>query len=110
MGLGAFPVIPGPRMASLEWYRPHVAEWAKHSQPATTLWFWNTEHGWATVHPLLVEHGWKYEQTTIWDKGIRHLAGNSNSKTLRRFPVVTEVCVFFSRRLELPTEDRVLPA
>lgn len=58
---------------------------------------------------MLVEHGWKYEQTIIWDKGMRHAAGNSNGKTLRRFPVVTEVCVFYSRRLELHTGDRKLP-
>ena len=59
---------------------------------------------------MLVEHGWKYEQTIVWDKGIRHVAGNSNGKTLRRFPVVTEVCVFYSRVLTLPSEDRELPA
>lgn len=109
-GVGGFPGDPRTPDGIVEWYRPHVSEWAKHSQPATTLWFWNTEHGWATVHPLLVEHGWKYEQAIVWDKGIRHVAGNSNGKTLRRFPVVTEVCVFYSRELMLPTEDGLLPA
>ena len=109
-GVGGFPGDPRTPDRIADWYRPHVIEWAKHSAPATTLWFWNTEQGWATVHPLLAEHGWKYEQTIVWDKGIRHVAGNSNGKTLRRFPVVTEVCVFYSRILELPTEDRVLPA
>lgn len=109
-GVGGFPGDPRTPDGIADWYRPHVVEWAKHSAPATTLWFWNTEQGWATVHPLLVEHGWKYEQTIVWDKGIRHVAGNSNGKTLRRFPVVTEVCVFYSRVLELPTEDGVLPA
>ena len=108
-GVGGFPGDPWTTEGLVEWYRPHVAVWSKRSPPAATLWFWNTEQGWATVHPLLTEHGWKYEQTIIWDKGIRHVAGNSNGKTLRRFPVVTEVCVFYSRRLELPTEDRVLP-
>ena len=29
------------------WYRPHVAAWARPRGPATTLWFWNTELGWA---------------------------------------------------------------
>ena len=108
-GVGGFPGDPWTTEDIIEWYRPHVLEWAQRSQPAATLWFWNTEHGWATVHPLLVEHGWKYEQTIIWDKGMRHVAGNSNGKTLRRFPVVTEVCVFYSRRLELHTGDRMLP-
>ena len=64
----------------------------------TTLWFWNTEIGWANVHPTLVEHGWEYRNCHIWDKGIAHIAGNSNSKTLRKFPVATEVCVQYTKK------------
>ncbi|HEX3311089.1 MAG TPA: hypothetical protein VHS32_32970, partial [Streptosporangiaceae bacterium] len=30
------------------WYRPHIAAWAAAAGPATTLWFWNTELGWAS--------------------------------------------------------------
>lgn len=104
-GVGGFPGDPRTPESLDAWYRPHVEAWSKHAHPSTTLWFWNTEVGWATVHPLLVEHGWQYEQTIVWDKGIGHIAGNVNGKTLRRFPVVTEVCVFYSRRLMLPTED-----
>ncbi|MFM9876676.1 MAG: DNA methyltransferase [Rhodoglobus sp.] len=81
-----------------EWYRPHVAAWEQAAAPATTLWFWNTEIGWATVHPLLVAHGWEYVQTITWDKGIPHVAGNVNGKTIRRFPVVSEICVLYQRR------------
>jgi site-specific DNA-methyltransferase (adenine-specific) len=62
------------------------------------------------VHPLLAEQGWEYVQTIVWDKGISHVAGNVNGDTIRQFPVVTEVCAFYRRRLELPTEDGVLPA
>jgi site-specific DNA-methyltransferase (adenine-specific) len=82
-----------------EWYRPHVRAWSAAAQPSTTLWFWNTEVGWASVHPLLVEHGWDYVQTITWDKGLGHIAGNVNSGTIRRFPVVSEVCVLYQRRL-----------
>jgi hypothetical protein len=85
-----------------EWYRPHVEAWSRHAGPATTLWFWNTEVGWATVHPLLAANGWDYVQAITWDKGIGHVAGNVNGLTIRRFPVVTEVCVFYQRRLEIP--------
>ena len=35
----------------VDWYQPHVLEWAKAAKPSTSLWFWNTEVGWATVHP-----------------------------------------------------------
>lgn len=107
-GVGGFPGDPRTPSSLLEWYRPHVEAWSKHADPATTLWFWNTEIGWATVHPLLIEHGWEYQFANIWDKGVGHIAGNVNGKTIRRFPVVSEVCVFYSRKLTLPTQDSVL--
>lgn len=81
-----------------EWYDPHIAVWSQKSTPLTTLWFWNTEVGWAEVHPVLKKHGWIYRSCNIWDKGISHIAGNSNTKTLRRFPVTTEVCAHYIRR------------
>ena len=49
-----------------EWYRPHIEKWSEYSTPMTTLWFWNTEIGWANVHPTLVEHGWEYRNCHIW--------------------------------------------
>jgi hypothetical protein len=45
-----------------DWYRPHIEAWSAAAGPATTLWFWNTEVGWASVHPLLTGHGWDYVQ------------------------------------------------
>jgi DNA methylase len=74
------------------WYEPHVKEWANYAQPATTLWFWNSEIGWAVVHPLLERYGWRYVNCNIWNKGKGHIAGNVNTGKIRRFPVVTEVC------------------
>jgi site-specific DNA-methyltransferase (adenine-specific) len=91
------------------WYRPHVQAWAAKAHPSTTLWFWNTEVGWASVHPLLTEHGWDYVQTVTWDKGLAHIAGNVNSQTIRRFPVVSEVCVLYQRRLLAPGPDGPMP-
>lgn len=85
-----------------DWYRTHIVAWTKAASPATTLWFWNTEVGWASVHPLLVQHGWEYVQLITWDKGLAHIAGNVNSKTIRTFPVVTEVCAFYQRRATGP--------
>ncbi len=76
-----------------EWYEPHVAAWSKRATARTSLWFWNSEIGWAAVHPVLEKHGWRYVNANIWDKGIAHLAGNVNTAKIRRFPVVSEVCV-----------------
>jgi site-specific DNA-methyltransferase (adenine-specific) len=92
----------------VDWYRPHVAAWARAAGPATTLWFWNTEVGWATVHPLLVAHGWDYVETITWDKGISHVAGNVNGQTIRRFPVVSEVSVLYQRRLTISTDQATM--
>ena len=93
----------------LDWYRPHVEAWSRCATPATTLWFWNTEVGWATVHPLLVASGWDYVQVITWDKGVAHIAGNVNGKTIRRFPVATEVCAFYQRRFEVQGVDGLMP-
>jgi site-specific DNA-methyltransferase (adenine-specific) len=91
------------------WYRPHVQAWSQYSTAATTLWFWNTEVGWATVHPLITAAGWEYVQVITWDKGVAHIAGNVNGKTIRRFPVVTEVCAFYQRRFEVCGADGPMP-
>ena len=67
-GVGGFPGDPRTPDGLEEWYAEHVVAWSKHAHPATTLWFWNTEIGWATVHPLLAREGWEYVQTILWDK------------------------------------------
>ena len=79
------------------WYEPHVAAWAAAALPETTLWFWNTEIGWAAAHPVLERHGFRYVGCNVWDKGVGHVAGNVNTGTIRRFPVVTEVCAQYVR-------------
>ena len=109
-GVGGFPGDPRTPDSLADWYSPHVQAWSKHAHPATTLWFWNTEVGWANVHGLLVDNGWEYVETVVWDKGIAHIAGNVNGDTIRRFPVVTEVCVHYRRKLEFPTPDGVMAA
>mgnify|MGYP000499970951 CR=1 FL=1 len=88
----------------VDWYAPHIEQWTKAAAPGTALWFWGTEVGWATVHPELKRQGWDYVQTVVWDKGLSHIAGNVNGNTIRRFPVVTEVCVYYTRTPQLPKE------
>jgi hypothetical protein len=105
-GLGKFPGEPKTPDGLAEWYAPHAAAWARFAQPFTTLWFWNSEIGWAKAHPSLELHGWQYEETVVWDKGIGHVAGNCNSKTIRGIPVVTEVAVRYTRKVMLETEGR----
>ena len=78
------------------WYEPHIKAWSKYSLPSTTLWFWNSEIGWASIHPMLEKYGWNYVNANIWNKGKAHIAGNVNTQKIRRFPVVTEMCVQYT--------------
>ncbi len=91
--MSGFPGDPATAAALPEWYRPHVQWWARRATPETTLWLWNTEIGWANLHTELANAGWEYRSCHVWNKGPAHVAGNANSMTLRKFPVVTEVCV-----------------
>jgi hypothetical protein len=77
------------------WYEPHVAAWAQAATTHTNLWFWNSEIGWAMAHPVLERYGFRYVSCNIWNKGTAHIAGNVSTKTIRRFPVVTEVCTHY---------------
>lgn len=99
--------LPTPRGLA-EWYEPHVAAWSQMATPQTTLWFWNTEIGWATVHPTLERLGWDYKTCNFWDKGMSHVAGNTNVKTLSHLPIVSEVCVQYVRRAELTSNGQRL--
>jgi len=83
------------------WYEPHIAMWSKFATAQTTLWFWNTEIGWASVQPILEKYGWKYMNANIWNKGKSHIAGNVNTNTIRRFPVASEVCVQYVREARI---------
>ena len=102
-GLGSYPGDPSSPAGLPDWYRPHVEAWANRATPETTLWLWNSEIGWATIHPVLAEAGWIYRGCHTWDKGKAHIAGRTNTKTLRRFPVVTELCVQYVREVEFDT-------
>ena len=105
-GVSGFPGDTHTAATLADWYRPHVTAWSQRATPESTLWFWNTELGWATVHPLLDELGWEYRACHIWDKGLGHVAGNANTETLRKLPIVTEVCVQYVRRAEFQVDGR----
>jgi len=92
-GLSGFPGDLHDSTGLADWYRPHVHAWTSKATSQTTLWFWNSELGWASVHPMLAACGWEYRSCHVWDKGLGHIAGNANTRTLRKLPVTTEICV-----------------
>lgn len=94
-GVLGFEGDTSDHLGLVDWYEPHIKEWAQKSSAITTLWFWNSEVGWATIHPILEKYGWRYVSCNVWNKGKGHIAGNVNTKTIRRFPVATEVCAHY---------------
>lgn len=105
-GVSGFPGDSHTAASLPEWYEPHIKAWSEKATPETTLWFWNTELGWASVHPVLAACGWEYRCCNVWDKGLGHVAGNANTQTLRKFPVVTEVCVHYVKAATFDVEGR----
>ena len=91
-GILGFEGDTSDHMDIADWYEPHIKAWSEKAKPYTTLWFWNTEIGWATVNPMLEKYGWRYVNANIWNKTKAHIAGNVNTQKIRRFPVVSEVC------------------
>jgi hypothetical protein len=92
-GILGFEGDTSDHLGIAEWYEPHVKAWAARATGRTSLWFWNSEIGWAAAHPVLERHGWRYVNANVWNKGVAHIAGNVNTAKIRRFPVVTELCV-----------------
>ena len=107
-GVSGFPGDEKKWESLAAWYEPHVKAWSARSTPQTTLWFWNTEVGWATVHPVLIRQGWEYRSCITWDKGMSHVAGNSNTQTLRKFPIVTEVCAHYVKAARFVADQRTM--
>jgi site-specific DNA-methyltransferase (adenine-specific) len=101
-GVLGFEGDTSDHLALPPWYEPHIAAWSQRATPQTTLWFWNSEIGWAAVHPIFEKYGWRYVNANIWNKGIGHIAGNVHTSKIRRFPVVSELCVqyVFEARVE----------
>ena len=108
-GLGSFPGDPFSPDSLATWYEPHAKAWYEYALPSATLWFWNSEQGWANCHATLEACGWEFRNCHIWDKGMAHVAGNCNTKTIRKYPVVTEVCVQYTRKNRLLSDGKSLP-
>lgn len=107
-GVNGFPGDQRKSDTLADWYQPHVRAWSMRSTPETTLWFWSTEVGWASVHALLMANDWEYRCCHVWDKGLSHVAGNANTQTLRKLPVVTEVCVQYVKAARFEAAGRKL--
>lgn len=97
-GVGGFPGDPPTPHNLAAWYEPHISKWTERSTPQTTLWFWGTELSWVNVHCMLEEYGWEYKAANTWNKGLQHIAGNSNTKSLKQLPIVTEICVQYVKK------------
>lgn len=107
-GIGGYKGDPINHQELSALYEPHIALWSQFAKPFTTLWFWNTEIGWATIHPLLEKYGWEYRACCVWNKGMAHVAGNTNTQVIRKLPIVTEVCVHYVKKVQIPIANSTL--
>ena len=107
-GLRSYPGDPPTPEGLAAFYEPHLRRWHELALPSCTLWFWNSEQGWANCHRTIEDCGWEFRNCHIWDKGMSHVAGNVNTKTIRKYPVVTEVCVQYVRKNTLVSGGREL--
>jgi hypothetical protein len=84
------------RIASLpDFYRPHIAEWTRISAPSSSLYFWSTSEGWASVHPEIVAAGWTFRCLIVWVKP--NAASIKSGENHTAWPDITEVCGFYQR-------------
>jgi site-specific DNA-methyltransferase (adenine-specific) len=58
-GILGFEGDTSDHLGIADWYEPHIQAWSQQATAQTTLWFWNSEIGWATVHPVLERYGWR---------------------------------------------------
>lgn len=108
-GLASYPGDPATPEELADFYRPFLKIWYERALPSATLWFWNSEQGWANCHRAIEEAGWEFRNCHIWNKGMSHVAGNCNTRTIRKYPVVTEVCAQYVRKNTLPSKGVGLP-
>lgn len=108
-GLASYPGDPATPEGLADFYRPFLKAWYERALPSATLWFWNSEQGWANCHRAIEEAGWEFRNCHIWNKGMSHVAGNCNTRTIRKYPVVTEVCAQYVRKNTLPSNGIDLP-
>ena len=72
-----------------DWYQPHIEAWSNAAIPCTTLWFWNSEIGWAVVHPNSIKfpsNGESFEITLAKLTAELTVTGLDTSKTSNLCP------------------------
>jgi site-specific DNA-methyltransferase (adenine-specific) len=96
-GMGKDRTWDPPNVAALpDLYRPHVEAWGRLCAPAASVYLWGTSAGWATLHPLMLEHGWTFRALVTWDKGLQALVGK-DVQAARTWLDATEVAGFYQR-------------
>jgi site-specific DNA-methyltransferase (adenine-specific) len=78
-----------------EWYRPHVEAWGRLAAASASVYLWGTSESWATLHPLMLEHGWRFRVLVTWEKTNPLSMKGTEDATC--WPDVTEVCGLYQR-------------
>lgn len=78
----------------IEWTELYVKELSRISKPASTVWLCGFAYQITRLIPIFENHGFKFKQFIVIDKGLRSIAGRSSDK-LKQFPTATEYIAFF---------------
>jgi site-specific DNA-methyltransferase (adenine-specific) len=93
-----------PRGGTLgDLYTGHLDDVGRVCAKSASLYVWNTEGGWAELHPLILARGWTFRTLIVWDKGLAQAtAYHATPEDRRSWPDVTEVCGFYQREAWAP--------
>lgn len=88
-----------PRGGSLvDLYRDHIADVGRVCAPSASLYLWNTEVGWAELHPAILAAGWTFVSLIVWVKADSPRIGDMfGYDHLRGWVSTVEYCGFYQR-------------
>lgn len=93
-----------PRGGSLvDLYRDHIADVGRVCAPSASLYLWNTEQGWAQLHPAVLAAGWTFVSLIVWVKADSPRIGDMfGYDHLRGWVSTVEYCGFYQREAWAP--------
>jgi site-specific DNA-methyltransferase (adenine-specific) len=102
MGKAAWDRVP--RGGSLlDLYRDHLADVGRVCAPSASLYVWNTEVGWAELHPAILAAGWTFVSLIVWVKADSPRIGDIfGYDHLRGWVSTVEYCGFYQREAWAP--------
>lgn len=78
------------------WIEKIIKELERVSKYSCSFWIFGYAYQLSYIIPIIEKYGFTYRQHIVLDKGLRSVAGRTNSK-LKMFPTATEYIVYFHK-------------